>query len=106
MMRLTLLALCATLAFAQTPPKDVKKPAPAKAEPAKPAKAAEPAKPADAKKAEAPKAGAFVGNKDSKTVHQGDCKAAAKIKDGNKATFATREEAEKQGYKACKVCLK
>ena len=93
------LLLVPALAFAQAP-KDAKKPAPAKAEPAKPA--AKPAEPAKA----APAAAGLVGNKDSKTFHKADCKTTAKMKEANKVTFATREEAEKQGYKACKVCLK
>lgn len=89
------LAFAAALGFAQTPAKDAKKPAPVKAEPAK---------------AEAPKAvikpaeAGLVGNKDSKTFHKADCKTAAKMKPANKVTLASKDEAEKQGYKACKVC--
>lgn len=102
-----LLVLSASLVVAQTPAKDAKKPVAPAAKAAEPTKPATPAaKPAEPKKAEAPKAGGFVGNKDSKTVHKADCKTAAKMKEANKVTFATREEAEKQGYKACKVCLK
>ena len=51
-----------------------------------------------------PAASGFVGNKDSKTLHRAGCKMAAKLKAENKATFATKAEAEKAGYKACKVC--
>ena len=65
---------------------------------AKPAAAAPAAKPAPAA------ATGIVANKDSKTYHRPDCKAAAKIKDANKVTFATAAEATKAGYKACKVC--
>ncbi len=93
----TALLLAGTLAFAQTPAKDTKKVAPApKAE----------AKPAPAPKSEAKPAPAtgFLGNKDSKTLHKADCKMAAKLKAENKVTFATKAEAEKAGYKACKVC--
>ncbi len=85
----TALLLAGTLAFAQAP-KEPKKPAPA-------AKA-------EAKPAPAPTAGGFVGNKDSKTLHKADCKLAAKMKAENKVTFATKAEAEKAGYKPCKVC--
>jgi hypothetical protein len=60
---------------------------------------------ATAKPAAAPApAGAIVANKDSKTFHRADCKAAAKIKEANKTSFASAAEATKAGYKACKVC--
>ena len=64
--------------------------------PAKPAKAA-PAAPA-------PAATGFVGNKGSKVCHKADCKTAAKMKDANKVSFASAADAQKAGYKACKVC--
>lgn len=86
------LMLAGTMAFAQAPAKDAKKTAPA-------------AKTAPAPKTEAkPAAGGFVGNKESKTLHKADCKMAAKTKAENKTTFATKAEAEKAGYKPCKVC--
>ncbi len=112
---LALIALSASLALAQTPAKDAKKPVAPAAKPVAPAvKPVEPAKPATpakaepAKKAEAvkPAVAGFVGNKDSKTFHKADCKTTAKMKEANKVTFTTKEEAEKQGFKACKVCLK
>jgi hypothetical protein len=79
--------------------------APKKAEPVKPVPPAVATK--DVKKPEVkPVAGGFVGNKDSKTIHKADCKFAAKMKEANKVAFASKEEAEKQGYKACKACLK
>jgi methylphosphotriester-DNA--protein-cysteine methyltransferase len=87
----TALLLAGTLAFAQAPAKDAKKPAAAKAAPATKAEAK-------------PAAGGFVGNKDSKTLHRAGCKMAAKLKTENKVTFATKAEAEKAGYKPCKVC--
>ncbi|MBI4913138.1 MAG: hypothetical protein HY823_10405 [Acidobacteria bacterium] len=94
------LALAASLAFAQTA-KDPKKPAaPVKAEAAKPEPAKTAVKPGDPK----PVAGGIVANKDSKTYHKADCKAAAKIKDANKTSFASKAEAEKAGFKACKTC--
>ena len=65
-----------------------------------------PAKPSTppAKAAPAPAATGLVGNKDSKLCHKADCKAAAKMKDANKVTFASAAEAQKAGYKACKMC--
>lgn len=103
-MNRTLLALlCAATmaASAQAPSaKPAAKPAPApaaKAAPAPAAKAAPAAKPAAA-------AGAILANKDSKTYHRADCKAAAKIKESNRTSFASAAEADKAGYKACKVC--
>ncbi len=66
---------------------------PAKAAPAAPAKAAP-----------APAATGFVGNKDSKLCHKADCKAVAKMKDANKASFASAADAQKADYKACKMC--
>ena len=69
---------------------------------AKPAPAPTAAKAAPAKPA-AP-AAAILANKDSKTYHRADCKMAAKMKEANKAAFASAAEADKAGYKACKVC--
>ncbi len=67
------------------------------------AKAAAPAaKPAPA--AAAPVATGLVGNKGSKVCHKVDCKMAAKMKDANKMAFANAADAQKAGYKACKVC--
>lgn len=111
MKSILVLLAAASLAFAQAAPKAPAKPtspqvkAPAKAE-------AKPEPKAEAKTAAKPeakveaKAGAFIGNKDSKTLHKADCKTAASMKPANKVAFATREEAEKQGFKPCKVCLK
>lgn len=93
-----LLVLATSLAFAQGPAKDAKKPAPVKAEPAK----AEPAK--GTIKPGEPTPGGFVGNKDSKTYHRADCKSAAKMKPANRVALASKAEAEKAGYKACKTC--
>ena len=84
-------------AVAQAP-----KPAPAPAKPAAPAPAAAPAKAAPA--AAPTKAAAIVANKDSKVYHRSDCKTAAKMKEANKTTFASAAEADKAGYKPCKVC--
>jgi hypothetical protein len=95
-MRATLIiALSALSLLAQAPAKDAK-PAPKPAAPMA-AKAA-PAKTAPA--------AAIIGNKDSKIYHQADCKMGAKIKPENKVTFASKAEAEKAGYKACKTCSK
>lgn len=46
----------------------------------------------------------LVANKDSKTFHKADCKAAAKIKDANKTTFASAAKATQAGYEACRTC--
>ncbi len=92
----TVLLFAGTMAFSQTPAKDAKKFAPApKAAPASTPKAE--AKPA-------PAVGTFLGNKDTKTLHKADCKMAMKMKAENKMSFTTKAEAEKVGYKACKVC--
>jgi len=90
-----LLLLAATLGFAQTTTKDAKKPAPVKAEPAKAETAKTAIKPTEA---------GFVGNKDSKTYHKNDCKTAAKMKPANKVSLTSKADAEKAGFKACKVC--
>lgn len=95
------LCLAALPVLAQAPAKDkAKAPAAkeAKAPAAKETKAATPAP------APAPKATAFVGHKESKTFHKAECRMAAKIKDANKVTFAAKAEADKAGFKACKVC--
>ena len=92
------LVLTASLAFSQAPGKDAKKPAPVKAEPAKAETAKSAIKPGE------PAASGFVGNKGSKTLHKADCKTAGKMKAANKVSFASKVEAEKAGYKACKTC--
>jgi methylphosphotriester-DNA--protein-cysteine methyltransferase len=66
------------------------------------AKTAEATKAAPATKPAA--SGALVANKDSKTYHRADCKSAAKIKEANRASFTSAAEADKAGYKACKIC--
>ena len=86
---LTLLFAAALVAVAQDP----------KGKPLAPA-----AKPAAAPAAKAAPAAAILANKDSKTYHRADCKAAAKIKDANKTAFTSAAEADKAGYKACKTC--
>ena len=88
---LALLLAASVAAVAQDP----------KAKPAPAAKSAPAAKPAPAKPATT---GAILANKDSKIYHRPDCKLAAKMKDANKTSFASAAEADKAGYKACKVC--
>ncbi len=97
MLNLALASLFSLSLVAQSATKD-KKAAPAPAAPKADTKKAE------AKPAPAPAAGGFVGNKDSKIFHKADCKTAAKMKAENKVSFASKAEAEKAGYKACKVC--
>jgi hypothetical protein len=92
---LTSLLLAGTLAFAQAPAPSTKKPvAPAPVTATKP----------EAKPAPAPIAGGFVGNSNSKIYHKSDCKQGNKMKASNKVAFASKAEAEKAGYKACKSC--
>ncbi len=81
------LLLVAASAFAQAPA--TKKPAPA------------PAPKAEAKPAAAT---GFVANKASMVYHKADCAVGAKIKAENKVTLATKADADKGGYKPCKVC--
>lgn len=77
----------------------------AKPAPAPAAKPAAPAtKPAPAPAAKPAAAGAILANKDSKVYHKADCKTAAKMKEANKTTFASAAEADKAGFKPCKVC--
>ena len=45
-----------------------------------------------------------MGNQETKTCHRADCRMAAKMKADKKVSFASKAEAEKQGYKPCKVC--
>ena len=72
---------------------------------AKPAPAPAAAKAAPATPAKAPAAStAIMANKDSKVYHRADCKLASKMKDANKVSLASAAEANKAGYKACKVC--
>lgn len=46
----------------------------------------------------------LVGSSTSKKYHRPDCRYALKIKPENKITFASVEEAQKQGYLPCKTC--
>ncbi len=87
-----LFATASVAALAQAKPTPAPKPAVPAAKPA-PAPAAKPAA-----------ASAILANKDSKVYHKADCKTAAKMKEANKTTFASAAEADKAGYKPCKVC--
>lgn len=69
---------------------------------AKAAPAAAAAKSADPKAAAA--STAIVGNKDSKTYHRADCRVASKMKAANRTSFASAADADKAGFKACRVC--
>ena len=64
---------------------------------------AKPAPAPAAKTAPAP-ASAIVANKDSKIFHRADCKSVGKMKEAHKMPFASAAEAQKAGYKPCKVC--
>ncbi len=46
----------------------------------------------------------LVGSSTSKKYHRPDCRYALKIKPENKITFASVEDAQKQGYLPCKTC--
>ncbi|WP_005032861.1 Ada metal-binding domain-containing protein [Holophaga foetida] len=74
-----LVLLSCSLVFAQTP------------SPAAKAKVASPV-------------GEVVANKESKVFHKPTCKLAVKIKAENKASLASKADAAKDGYKACKIC--
>jgi len=89
------LLLVTASAFAQAPA--AKKPAPAPA----PKAEAKPAPKAEAKPAAAT---GFVANKASMVYHKADCAVGAKIKAENKVTLATKADADKGGFKPCKVC--
>ncbi len=47
---------------------------------------------------------AYVGNISSRKFHYEACRAAKKIKTGNRTTFETRDEAVGAGYKPCGIC--
>ncbi|MCE1228177.1 MAG: hypothetical protein LWX11_01615 [Firmicutes bacterium] len=89
------LVLCASFALVAQPKPAAPKPAPAPAAPTTPAKPAP---------QPLPTATGIVGNKDSKVYHNANCRLASKMKPEHKTTFASKAEAEKAGYKACKVC--
>ena len=48
--------------------------------------------------------GGYVASKNSKVFHRPDCKAAAKISEGNLVRFATREAAVQAGKRPCTEC--
>ena len=47
---------------------------------------------------------AYIGNSNSKKFHTPDCLYAKKLKDENKVSFKTRDEAVNEGYKPCGKC--
>lgn len=47
---------------------------------------------------------AYVGNMSSRKFHYDNCRAASKIKTGNRTTFDSRDEAISAGYKPCGIC--
>ena len=46
----------------------------------------------------------FIGNSSSHIFHKPDCSSAENMKDENKVTFESRDEAEAAGYTPCKRC--
>ncbi|MEM2121696.1 MAG: Ada metal-binding domain-containing protein [Candidatus Woesearchaeota archaeon] len=48
----------------------------------------------------------FVGSKGSMKFHSLNCTSVKKLLDHNKVFFKTKEDALKQGFKPCNLCLK
>lgn len=48
----------------------------------------------------------YVASSQSKTYHVSTCPMAKNIKSVNLVKFATKADAEKAGYQACKGCIK
>ena len=46
----------------------------------------------------------YVGSVNSDKYHRPSCQWANKIKPGNEIYFNTKDQAELEGYKPCKVC--
>ena len=46
----------------------------------------------------------YVGNKNSRKFHYSWCSSVSDMKEKNKITFHSREEAVNQGYQPCKKC--
>lgn len=46
----------------------------------------------------------YIGNRNTKKFHRFNCASVNDIKEGNKASIATREEAIEQGYAPCGRC--
>ncbi|MBF0486110.1 MAG: hypothetical protein HQL16_06320 [Candidatus Omnitrophica bacterium] len=53
-----------------------------------------------------PTAGALVATKDGKAYHKQNCRMVANMDAANKVYYKDAAAAEKDGYKACKVCFK
>ncbi len=49
-------------------------------------------------------AATYCGSSKSNVYHYPKCSAAKRIAPSNLITFATKEEAAKRGYRACKIC--
>ncbi|MBQ4569084.1 MAG: MBL fold metallo-hydrolase [Ruminococcus sp.] len=47
---------------------------------------------------------AYIGNKNSKVLHRATCESVTKMKDSNKVSFDTWDEAKKKGYTPCGAC--
>ena len=52
------------------------------------------------------KTAGLVASKNSDKYHLPTCSMAAKITPENAVSFASKEEAEKAGYKPCQICCK
>lgn len=56
------------------------------------------------REAEEVKEAVYIGNKNSKKFHRMDCEGAARMKEENKVSFKSREEALRNGYSPCSLC--
>lgn len=46
----------------------------------------------------------YIGNRNSKKFHRPDCEGVARMKEENKVSFKSREEAVSAGYTPCSLC--
>lgn len=46
----------------------------------------------------------YIGNKNSKIFHKADCSSVKRMKDSNKVSLSSRDQAIAQGYTPCQIC--
>lgn len=51
-----------------------------------------------------PVTASYIGNKNTRKFHRGDCRMVARMSQSNKVTFNNRDSAVSQGYNPCKIC--
>ena len=51
-----------------------------------------------------PEGNTYIGNKKTKKFHEPYCSSVSDIKDSNKVTLGSRDEAVRKGYQPCKRC--